>query len=219
MRGSVSHAFTLLELLLVVALLGVLAVFALPDFHVIARGQQLSESAERLHALISMCRAEAMNETVRFRIQIPPDGSVRVLRQAHPLHAPHLYITPRVAWARAAFLLEDVWIEAIQLLPEGPPPIRIVNERLEFPETEIEPRPVEEIGVPVEIDFEPDGTMSNSLRCVLRDSRGFGLLLTLDGRLGSVMIEDWPPVPPDQLQRPEPWPVPEEPDYRPEDYE
>jgi prepilin-type N-terminal cleavage/methylation domain-containing protein len=218
MRQPVHKGFTLLELLMVLTLLGALFALVWPDFESASRSKHLEESAERIRTLVAMCRADAMNETVRYRIKVRPDGSLRVLRQAHPLNAPHLYIRPRVAWAQTAFLLDDVWVEALQILPDGPPPIRIVDEKLEFPETEIEPVPIAELGAPVEIDFDPDGTC-NSLRWVLRDTRGFGLLLTLDGRLGRVMIEDWKPVPPEQLRRPEPWPEEEEPEYHPEDFQ
>jgi hypothetical protein len=217
MRQPVHMGFTLLELLLVITLLGALFAIVWPDFESASRSRHLEESAERMRTLVAMCRADAMNETVRYRIKIRLDGGVRVLRQADPLKAPHLYIRPRVGWAQTAFLLDDVWVEALQVLPDGPPPIRIVNERLEFPEMEIEPVAIEEVGVPVEIDFEPDGTCK-SLRWVLRDTHGFGLLLTLDGRLGGVTIEDWPFVPPEQLRRPDPQPEEEEPEYHPEDF-
>jgi len=219
MHQPMHKGFTLLELLMVVTLLGILFAFAWPDFDTAAQAKHLRESAQRVHSLIAMCRAEAMNQTTRYRIRVRPDGSLRVLRQAHPLKAPHIYIRPRVSWAQTAFLVDDVWIEALQLLPEGTPPIRIVNEKLEFPKMEIDPVPLEEIGAPVDIDFEPDGTTNNSLRCVLRDTRGLGLLLTLDGRLGKVTIEAWKSVPPEQLRRPERLPEEEEPEYRPEDYE
>jgi general secretion pathway protein H len=196
------RAFTLLELLLVVVLLGVLAAFAWPQFTGVERAEHLGESARRMQALIAMCRAEGMNEARAYRILILADGSLRVECQSDPLK-PEDYAAPRVDWARTTVLLDDVWIEAVQVLPEGPPPIRIVDEKLEFPQAEYDLVPVTEFEQPVAIEFEPGGA-SNSLRWVLRDERGRGALLTLDGRLGRVMVADWDVLNPGEVRRPEP---------------
>lgn len=217
MRQTVHNGFTLLEVLMVVALLGVVAAFMWPEFHNVATAEHVKESARRLQALVSMCRAEAMNETRTYRIRTRPDGSVRVLCQADALKAPHLYITPPVGWARQQILLSDVWVEGVQLLPEGPPPIRIIDEQLEFPEVEIKPVPVVELPAALDLDFAPDGTC-NSLRWVLRDERGSGLLVTLDGRFGRVKIEDWTAVPEGEIRRPEALPEEDEVEYNPESY-
>ena len=218
MRRSVANGFTLLEVLMVIALLAVLLAFAWPDFAAASAGEQLKESAQRMRALIAMCRAEAMNETVCYRIKIRLDGGVRVHRQADALKAPQLYITPRAGWAHQDMLLDDVWVEAVQDLPEGPPPIQIIDEQLEFPEMAIEPQRIEEFERPCEINFEPNGNC-NSLRWVLRDARGQGLLMTLDGRLGRVTLGEWPAVSLADLQRPPRLPEEEEAEYRPEDYQ
>jgi prepilin-type N-terminal cleavage/methylation domain-containing protein len=218
MTRYLRRGFTLLELLMVIMLLALLAVFAFPDLHTASRSEHLRESAQRIRALVAMCRAEAMNEMTRYRILVRPDGTVRVRCQADALKAPHLYITPPVDWARTAFLLEDVFVEGLQFLPEGPPPIRIINEKLQFPEMELVFTPVEELERPLLVDFDPDGTC-NSLRLVLRDVRGRGLLLTLDGRVGRLQVEDWTPVSPDDVQRPAPLEEEDEPKYKAEDFE
>lgn len=218
MRRSVPRGFTLLELLIVIALIGVLLAFALPDFTAVREGEHLKESAQRFRVLVAMCRAEAMNQTLRYRIRIRPDGSVHVYRQADAVKAPHLYIAPPVEWAQVPVLLPDVWVAAVQVLPEGPPPVRIIDDKLQFPEMEILPSPIEEFEQPIDVDFEPDGT-SNSLRWVVRDVRGRGLLLTLDGRLGRVTTDDWEAAKPEDARRPEA--LPEEPEvkYSPEDFQ
>lgn len=219
MRHHAKPGFTLLEVILVIALLGAIIAIAWPEFAPAAEARRLMESGERLRALCAMCRAEAMNTTAPHRILLVEDGSIRVRRQADPVKAPHLSIEPRDAWARGEVLLEGVWVSAVQILPEGPPPIRIVDEELEFPETVVELIPIEEFEWPVEISFEPDGT-SNSLRWVLRDVQGRALMLTLDGRLGRVTMEEWEALSPDEVVRPEP--VDEEAyaedEFDPEDY-
>ncbi len=200
--GAIKRAFTLVEVLLVVALLGVLALFAFAEFGNTERAEHVKESARRMQALVAMCRAEAMNEARAYRVLILADGSLRVECQSDPLQ-PEDYVPPAVDWARSPVLLEDVWVEAVQVLPEGPPPIRIVDEQIEFTETEYDFVDVTAFEQPPAIEFEPGG-MSSSLRWVLRDEQGRGLLLTLDGRLGRVRVADWDAIRPDEVRRPEP---------------
>lgn len=217
MRRAQRHGFTLFEIVLVIGLLGVIVLLAWPDFTGAARSERLPETARRMQGMIAMCRAEAMNQSTRYRLEFRLDGTVRVLRQADPVLAPHLYIRPKVDWANSP-LLKDVWVEALQRLPEGPPPIRIIDEKLVFPDMEIEPEPIETFDEPVWLDFAPDGTC-RSLRWVLRDAAGRGLLLTLDGRLGRVKVDPWPAVSPDELVRPVVQPVEEEEiEFRAEDF-
>lgn len=221
MRRNLQPGFTLLELVMVVALIGLLAAFMWPAFGTASRAEHLRESARRLQTLVAMCRAEAMNQARDYRITIRLDGSVRATRQVHPLEAPHLHVPIRAGWAQTVPLLDDVWVEAIQILPEGPPPIQIIDERIEFPEMEIEPVLLDEFDESIKIDFPPDGSCK-SLRWVLRDTRGRALLLTLDGRLGRVAVEDWESIPADDVERPEPLPDDEDEElleYDEEDFE
>lgn len=212
--------FTLLELLLVIGLLAVLAAVAWPDFARSQTSAQLEESRRRIGSLVAMCRAEAMNQTTRYRIKIRRDGSLRIQRQADPLRAPHLYITPKVDWAQTAVLLDDVWIEAVQILPDGPPPILIVDDQLEFPDLELDLLPVDELETPLMLEIEPDGTTS-SLRLVLRAADGHAALVLLDGRLGRVTSEPWESIAPGEVRRPEALEPDEDPDdkYDPQEWE
>lgn len=218
MRRSVQPAFTLLELILVITLIGLVAVFAWPDFGAAQASEEIRESARRMTTAVAMCRAEAMNDACRYRIRVRLDGSVRVEQQLDPIVAPHVYVPVRASWGRTEPLLPDVWVEAVQLLPDGPAPIRIIDENIEFPEMELEPVPIDEYEFEPTVYFEPDGSCS-SLRWVLRDVRGAARLLTLDGRLGRVDWEDWEAVEPDQVRRPEPVEEEEPEEYDVEDFE
>ncbi len=195
--------FTLLELLLVMALIVLIVALVVPEFTTRSEREQLHEAARRFQALASMCRAEAMNEARRYRVTFRLDGTVRIERQLDPIKAPHIFEPVPESWAGTAVLPEDVWVEAIQIMPQGPPPIRIIDEELEFPEMEIEPLLLEEFERDVYLDFPPDGSCS-SLRWILRDAGGRALLLTLDGRLGRVSVEPWPALPEEDVYRPEP---------------
>ena len=203
MRSSLAHAFTLLELLLVMALLAMMLAFAWPNMSGTTHAEQLKESARRMETLVAMCRAEAMNEGRHYRIVFRADGSVRAKCQLAPLKAPHVYVPAYGGWTRTEVLLESVWVAAVQMLPDGPAPIMIVDERLQFPDMEINPTPLEEFEQSPAIEFQPDGAC-DSVRWVLRDDRGNGRLLTLDGRLGRVTVEEYASIRPEDVQRPKP---------------
>lgn len=200
MRPALKSGFTLMELVIVIMLIGVLAAFLWPDFSVMARGDQLDESVSRTKALVAMCRAQAMNESRRYRITLLTDGRMRLTRQKDALLAPDEYVLVGDGWAQIEWLLEDVWVEAVLPLPEGPPPLLIDDDEIEFVEFDETPEPLEE---PFEIDFEPDGT-TTSVRWILRGPGGLGRELTLDGRLGRVVVVDAERVEADGLEKPEP---------------
>ena len=200
MRPALKSGFTLMELVIVIMLIGVLAAFLWPDFGVLARGDQLDESVSRTKALVAMCRAQAMNESRRYRITLLTDGRMRLTRQKDALLAPDEYVLVGDGWARIEWLLEDVWVEAVLPLPEGPPPLLIDDDEIEFVEFDETPEPLEE---PFEIDFEPDGT-TTSVRWILRGLGGLGRELTLDGRLGRVVVVDAERIEADGLEKPEP---------------
>jgi type II secretion system protein H len=221
MRRTHQPGFTLLEVLMVVVLIGILAGFAWPGFTAAERAEPLRESARRLRTLVTMCRAEAMNEARIYRVEIRIDGSVRARRQLDPLKAPHIFAPIEASWAKIPPLLPEVFVEAVQLMPDGPPPIHIIDDELEMPEMDEEPLPVEEFADMPQllwIRFTPDGAC-NSLRWVLRDDWGRARLLTLDGRLGRVNIEPWPGIPPEDVLRPELLEEEDEEEYRVEDFE
>jgi prepilin-type N-terminal cleavage/methylation domain-containing protein len=197
------RGFTLLELLLTLVLFGVLLAFAWPEVSGVAAAEKLRESATRLRGLIARCRAEAMRETLRYRIRVLPDGSLAFERQRDAITAPHEYIAPPDSWARTQILQEGVWVEAVQILPEGPPPIMIIDEQLQFPEMDFRPVAVSELETPAELYFNPSG-MSNSARFLLRDMRGRALLVTVDGRLGRVTTEDYTAQSAEEVHRPAP---------------
>lgn len=188
---------------MVVSLIALVALIAWPDFQTASRSDRLDESARRFDALIAMCRAEAMNEARAYRIEVHKDGTVRTTAQVDPLTRPAAYELVRAPWTRTEVLLGDVWVEAIEVLPEGPPPIRIVDEKIEFPRVEAELTRVEELEGPVALEFTPDGK-TRSMRWLLRHVDGHGLMLTLDGRLGRLNVEPVDALAASDVKRPEP---------------
>lgn len=65
------RAFTLVEVMLVIVLLGLIIYFAFPDLGAELKRRSLVESADRLRSLIVMTRARAMQDGCRFRIEMP----------------------------------------------------------------------------------------------------------------------------------------------------
>ena len=210
-----ARGFTLLEVLLVVAVLGMVALVVLPDWGGFEQNQRLMESSQRLRGLVARCRAEAMNESLEYRLDFKLDGTLRVVRQRDPILAPHEYELVENGWAMTEILLAGVWVEAVQPLPAGPPPILIEDDYIEFEEAyeEVEPTPIEEFDDTVSVTFSPDGS-SESLRWVLRDRRGLGLEMTLDGRLGKVDVITVESIPEDDAYQPEPLDAEEDDDFR-----
>ncbi len=188
---------------MVVAILGLLAALLWPDFWQFQRSGQLDESVRRMRSLVGLTRAHAMSETRTYRLLIRRDGSLRLERQLDPVLAPETFVRVRSTWARVAVLQPEVWIESVTPLPEGPAPIDIVDDQIEFPELDEQVIAVEELDKPEVIEFRPDGT-SDSLRWTLRAADGRGVRLTLDGRLGRVSVEPVERLDPDELRRPEP---------------
>jgi prepilin-type N-terminal cleavage/methylation domain-containing protein len=196
-------AFTLVELLLVIAIVGVLAMVVVPQFLGFSKHRQLDESVNRMKALVAMCRAEAMNQSRRYRIELHRDGSVAVAEQRDPLTAPHEFVEVPEAWAVLPILMEDVWVASVLRLPEGPPPVLVDDRSIEFTKFEEQPVSITELDEPVYLEFAPNG-VSPSARWTLRNAGGHGRQLTLDGRIGRIEVLDLDPLRPDQIERPRP---------------
>ena len=204
--SALRRAFTLLEVLLVISLLGFLASFLWPVFGDAANSHQLDESVQRMKSLVAMCRAQAMNESRCYRLTFRLDGSVKLTRQLDPFDAPHIYVRVRDEWAATPGLLEDVWVEAVLPLAEGPPPLLVEDDYIDFfdeDELELELIRVDELEEPFALDFLPDGS-SASMRWVLRHEQGYGMQVTLDGRLGRMDFEAAERIPEEEVERPLP---------------
>lgn len=200
------RAFTLIEVLLSLVILGVIVSVFWMSYDDVRHQEDLPESARRIRSAIAMCRAQGMSEGRRYRLRIHRDGTIDLTRQLDPMVAPHLVGRIRTDWAYEVLLLDNVWVESVQPMPEGPPPIGVVDDQLELTKYDIEePTMVEELEGPVELWFEPDGT-SSSARWTLRHGAGPTIRMLLDGRVGRITTDQPPTADNDDRkpQRPQP---------------
>lgn len=132
----VRKSFTLIEVVLVIALLAVIVAFAYPELGAELRRRSLVESADRLRTLIVMAHAQAMLDSRQYVIEFPgtpdpndpqadsqvdvPDETLQpiLLRQEDPLEMPHAYHEYFPSWARHEILLPGT--RCVAALPGRP---------------------------------------------------------------------------------------------------
>lgn len=189
MRHRHRLGFTLLEVILVVFLFGLLVMIALPSLDTTSTSNQLEESVRRMQSLVALCRASAMNDSLTYRVTFERDGIVSLQRQLDPLLAPNQFVDVPPNWFNMDIVLPNVWVSEVQPLPDGPAPIIVEDDEINFdPNLVVEPTPIDQFETSPTLDFEPDGSCP-SFRWILRDKSGRGVMMTLDGRLGRIAIE------------------------------
>lgn len=163
MRGM-----TLLEVLLVIALLLVLFSFVLPAFTGTMRARGLPESCERLRSLLQMTRTAAMRDGVRYRFEFPgapdPDDPLAERMVETPVETQQPIIKREKDPLNEPGVFEDVDMELDggKILLEG---VRCVSVRLGFPSFDVNDQAAfagpevngEESPLDV-MTFNPDGT-------------------------------------------------------------
>lgn len=130
------RAFTLLEVVLTILLLGFIIAFVFPDLSSEKQARSLIESSDRLRSLIAMSHAEAMQSGLRYRIAFPgtPDPLDRtaqkeidvpaqtlqptVQRQNDPLNNPESYGDFDAEWKSQEILMEGT--RCVAVLPGRP---------------------------------------------------------------------------------------------------
>ncbi len=131
-----AKAFTILELLVVLVVLGLILAFTFPNLDIIQRQRALQESADELRSLVMMTHARAMADGIRYRIEFPgtPDPldpradreidvpwmtlQPIVKRQVDPLMNPEAYGDVHEPWTDRAFMREGT--RCVAVLPGRP---------------------------------------------------------------------------------------------------
>ena len=161
------RGFTVLELVLVMALISLLVGYVLPSFWGAFQAEALPTSARDLRALLYQVRANAMMEGLRYRVRFPAEGEFEdqperhyhplVEREARPVEEPGIFAEVQAAWAREPVLRNSVRCVKFQLgMPRVPEQL---DEMTEAP-TETEEQKEQELDElwEVQLYMEPDGS-------------------------------------------------------------
>ncbi len=120
-RSRVRPAFTLVEVLVVIALLALLAAMAVPMFQTDRPDRQMQLACDRLASLMAMCRAQAMlnGHPVQLAWQTSEDDpsvlpTPLVVHEADPISAPGQFRPMAASWATEPVLPASVRIRLVQ---------------------------------------------------------------------------------------------------------
>ncbi|MCL2701276.1 MAG: hypothetical protein FWE88_06235 [Phycisphaerae bacterium] len=95
-----SSAFTLIEVVLTIALLTLL--FSLAAFNYLGWGKsrKLEEGKSRLESLVRLCRAESCNLGKRIELAIDEEGAIVIRVEADPIGEPNVFVPLEAGWAK-----------------------------------------------------------------------------------------------------------------------
>lgn len=109
-------AFTLIEILIALTLLGLLTVLAWPTMQSRITSMELPESASRLQSLLYMTRSSAMMEHRRHRLRFEPGTQQPLVEyEPDPILSPGAFVEVPADWAREPVLQEDVQVHEIRV--------------------------------------------------------------------------------------------------------
>lgn len=115
-RQGARSAFTLLEIVIVVSLLGLLAVLAWPTLSRQITGSELPESVSRLRSTLYMARSDAVLEHRRVRVRFPADQQQPLIEwEPDPILYPGMYEPLPKPWALEPVMLGDVQIHEVTI--------------------------------------------------------------------------------------------------------
>ena len=213
LKPAARRGFTLLELMLVLGMLALLAVFVVPNLRSPIERSYLPESGERLRALITLTRANAMLDGLRYRMRFLDESDEQwdklsdhdrlqplIEFEFDPIKQPWEFFPVKASWATPDTFLGEVWCYELRF---GEPTFEDVLAELEDQEFEDERELKEKLGLeeddPWVLIFEPDGTSEwMTFRLIdvpYEDFDQAGMAeyrqmdVILDGRLGMVFLQ------------------------------
>ncbi len=131
-RGACAGAFTLVEVLLVISLIGLLMYFVVPVFTGELERRRLTDSVDRMRNMVALTRAHAMNDGKRYRIRWEDQDMYDEAEENNTTLQPIIEVEDKPIEEPANFTpVKDLWSQA-EVLHEG---IQCVEVRLGKPKT------------------------------------------------------------------------------------
>ena len=124
MAPGVRGAFTLLEILLVIGVLITLTGLIMPNFFLELEQRRLPSSAEQMRAMLTMTRANAMFDGMRYRIRFPRDDELDgmggdrqpiIEREEDRIRYPEEYSRVTAPWTFGETFARGVWCAQVRL--------------------------------------------------------------------------------------------------------
>lgn len=143
-RQRHARAFTLIEVVLVIGLLLLISAITLPNFFSELKREELPTSANQLRALVTLARANAAFDAMRYRIRFPREGETDALGGVHqpivereddPIAHPEVFNPVTTSWAVGKTLLGEVRCAEVRL---GRPTVADIKQRRESASRELE---------------------------------------------------------------------------------
>ncbi len=128
------RAYTLVEVLLVVALLGMIAAMAMPNLMRDLEARRLPESARQMRSMLTLVRGKAMMDGKRYRLRFPMEDEIDsegerrqplIEREDDPFLAPGVFNRVTLPWARGQTLLRNMRCMSVRL---GKPTLEMIEE-------------------------------------------------------------------------------------------
>lgn len=121
------HAYTLVELVLVMGLLVLISAITIPNFMRRVERETLPGSANQLRSLLTLIRANAAFDGVRYRVRFPSVDDLEddedalngrhqpiIEREDDPIHQPEVFNLVTAPWAIGKTFLGDVWCAEVR---------------------------------------------------------------------------------------------------------
>lgn len=211
--GSGRRGYSLIELLVALALMAILAYLVVPNMLGQIDARKLPMSAQQLRGLLRMTRAHAMTDGLRYRVRFRPAGELEddsefeawfrfqpaIEVEDNPLRAPGEFVLVTAGWARETTLYEPVRCARVRLGEYDPIEDDAFDEAFQQ-----EVRDLDEDELLNAVVFEADGSSDRATFVLTREPEEVGideleqiqeedlsavLEVNIDGRTGQVWIQ------------------------------